>query len=386
MPDIAIHVTAFRFWAVFFVGVVVLVPLQGGPLRSWAWSAVNMLFLAAILTATNWVMVAGALVLLFVLLHGLRTLALAPIIKVALSLACVGLFVIHKFPSIPGPFGTARSILAAIAFSYVVLRMVELLRAVFEGRHPAPDLPSMINYLVPFHMLAAGPIQNFEDFVNQPQERQPLTTAEALQYSERIVWGLFKKFVLAAILDKVFLTGFQVHGWRWVLEAQLFFIWLYLDFSALSDIAVGIGGLLGLATPENFDSPLLARNMINFWERWHISLSQFVRRNLYIPIQLWLMRRTSGAFPLWCSSIAFTIAFGFVGVWHRGTVRFLLWGLLNAAGLVVTNLYRYWLTRSLRAKGMKTYMAHGPIRAAATVITFEFVAFSLAFAFTPESI
>src|SRR5208282_4285771 len=142
----------------------------------------------------------------------------------------------------------------AVAFSYVVLRMVELLRAVFEGRHAAPDFPSVINYLVPFHMLAAGPIQDFGDFVNQPPQRPNLTASVALQYSERIVWGLFKKFVLAAILDKVFLTGFRVHGWRWVLEAQLFYLWLYRDFSALADIAVGIGGLRGLATPENFDN------------------------------------------------------------------------------------------------------------------------------------
>jgi len=384
MPDIGVHIAAFRFWAVFFFAVVVLVPLQGGPLRSWAWSAVNMLFLATILTPAHWVMVAAALLFLFVFLHALRMTAVAPVFKVALGLACVGLFVIHKFPAIPGPFSTARDILTAVAFSYIALRLVELLRAVFEGRHPVPDLPSMINYLVPFHMLAAGPIQDYEDFVNQPQKRPSVTPAEALRYSERIAWGLFKKFVLAAILDKVFLTGFRVQGWRWLLEAQLFYIWLYLDFSALTDIAVGIGGLLGLATPENFDAPLLARNMINFWEKWHISLSLFVRRNLYIPIQLALMRRTSGELPLWCSSIAFTIAFAFVGIWHRGTVRFLLWGLLNAAGLIVTNLYRYYLARSLGAKGVKRYMANVPIRVAATVITFEFVAFSLAFAFSPE--
>jgi len=331
-------------------------------------------------------MATAALVFFFVLLQAVRQPTLTAIAKVALALACVGPFVIHKFPDIPGPFLTARSILTAVAFSYIVLRMVELLRAVFEGRHPVPDFPSLINYLVPFHMLAAGPIQSYEDFVKQPQKRPALTTPETLQYSERIAWGLFKKFVLAAILDKVFLTGFHVHGWRWILEAQLFYIWLYLDFSALSDLAVGLGGILGLATPENFDNPLLARNMINYWEKWHISLSQFIRRNLYIPIQLKLMRATSGTRPLWCSSIAFTIAFAFCGVWHRGTVRFLLWGLLNAAGLIVTNLYRTHLTRSLGAKGMKRYMANVPIRAAATAITFEFVAFALAFAFAPDSL
>ena len=84
---------------------------------------------------------------------------------------------------------------------------------------------------------------------------------------------------------------------------QLNYLWLYLDFSAYSDIAVGVGRLMGVATPENFNRPYLARNMIDFWERWHISLSLFIRRNMFIPIQLALMRRTDGRRPLLVASV-----------------------------------------------------------------------------------
>jgi D-alanyl-lipoteichoic acid acyltransferase DltB (MBOAT superfamily) len=155
------------------------------------------------------------------------------------------------------------------------------------------------------------------------------------------------------------------------------YVWLYLDFSAYSDIAVGIGGLLGVATPENFRRPYLARNITDFWERWHISLSMWIRRNLFFPIQVTLVRRTGGKHALWCASIAIFIAFVLCGVWHGLTMPFLLWGLANAIGLVVVNLYRHWLRKRLGGKGVARYMSSVPIRIAAIIVTFEFIAFTV---------
>jgi len=380
MDDLLVDLTAGKFWLVFVVALLVLTPLRGGRLRSWAWAAVNVAFLKTILYRQHFLVTLCALLFAWLLFKvaGFRSWRVVGI--TTLAVATLFLFLVHKFPALSqlAPRGVL-SVLAAIGFSYVALRMVEVLRAVIEERHPAPALAATINYLVPFHMLAAGPIQSFDEFVTQPPKPAVLTTEQVLRSTERIAWGLFKKFVLASLLQKVGLTGFRVHGWYLVVEAQLFYIWLYLDFSALSDIAVGIGGLLGLATPENFDRPYMARNMIDFWERWHISLSQFIRRNLYMPIQLWLVRRTSAQRPLLCATVAFTVAFGLCGLWHAGTLRFLLWGLLNALGLIVTNLYRYYLAKRLGAKGVKRYLANRPIRALATFVTFEFVAFSLAF-------
>jgi len=265
----------------------------------------------------------------------------------------------------------------------VALRIVEVFRAVGEGRHPAPGLLATINYVVPFHMLAAGPIQGYDEFVAQPPVPPPLSARDALEAAERIALGLVKKFVLAYVLQELFLTGFRAHGPYLLWEAQVFSIWLFLDFSGYSDVAVGAGRLLGVATPENFHRPYFARNLINYWERWHISLSMFIRRNLFIPVQLTLMRRTAGRHALWCASAAFGVAFVFCGLWHGMTVRFLLWGLLHAVGLIVVNLYRHWLTRRLGAQGVRQYLADWRIRAAAVLVTFEYVAFSLVVAFYP---
>ena len=155
-------------------------------------------------------------------------------------------------------------------------------------------------------------------------------------------------------------------------EAQLTLIWLYLDFSAYSDVAVGVGRLIGVATPENFNRPYLARNIIDFWERWHISLSQFIRRNIFIPLQLALLRCTDGQRPLLVASLAFSVSFLLCGLWHQISLRWLAWGAFHAAALVICNLYRYWLTKRLGRKGVNRYVANRWIRLVMMALTFEF--------------
>lgn len=363
--------------AVLGCGILFLIRVRNARIRKWLVMALNLLFLSLAFPERSVIASLALVIMVFLFLQAVSSLAWRPWAALALTAATLGLFLLHKLPAIPGPPHDLQIFLARVGFAYVALRILDLLRAVFEQRHPPPTLIGTINYLLPFHMMLAGPIQSYDDYVNQPSVPPPLTTGQALRALERIGWGAFKKFVLALILEKLFLTGYQSHGWHLALETQVFYIWLFLDFSGLSDIAVGIGGLLGLRTPENFDRPYLARNMINFWDRWHISLSQFIRSNLFTPIQLWLMRRTSGRYALWCASVAFTISFALCGLWHGLGKRYLAWGLLNALGLAMTNLYRHYLTRRLGTKGVKRYLANQPIRVCATILTFEFVALSL---------
>jgi D-alanyl-lipoteichoic acid acyltransferase DltB (MBOAT superfamily) len=364
-------------WLALGCGLLFLIPVRNARARTWLLTAINLIFLRLLLSSSKMISILALVVVIHFLLKAVSLKGWRKGAVIALGAATLGLFLLHKLPDSPGAPGQVQRFLAAVGFSYVTLRILYLLRAVFEQRHPAPDFAGTINYLLPFHMLLAGPIQSYDDYVSQPGVPPPITTAQALRATERIAGGVFKKFALAFVLRSLFLTGFRSHGWHFALEAQVFYIWLFLDFSGLSDIAIGIGGLLGIKTPENFDRPYLARNMINFWERWHISLSQFIRSNLYIPIQLQLTRRTFGRQPLWCASAAFTVAFALCGLWHGLSARYLLWGLLNAGGLIATNLYRHYLRRYLGAKGVKTYLANQPIRVLATVLTFEFVAFSL---------
>ena len=273
----------------------------------------------------------------------------------------------------------ARGILVAIGFSYLAMRCVELLRAGVDGLVGGKDVLDAINYQIPFHMLAAGPIQSWAAFRNQPLLPTTLDEESTLQGFERIAGGLLKKFVLANFLETTLLTGFRAPWPYTLLEAQVYCIWVYLDFSAYCDIAVGAGILLGIPTPENFMNPLLARNIIQFWERWHITLSQFLRRNLFIPIQLNLMRRFEGRRPLLIASLAFAVTFLLCGLWHGLSLRFLLWGALHASALITCNLYRKWLNKTIERKALARYFESPLIRGVSIILTFEFVSFSLVF-------
>jgi D-alanyl-lipoteichoic acid acyltransferase DltB (MBOAT superfamily) len=391
------------FWLTLAVAVAVLTPLTRPAIRQWAWAVVNLAFVgyllgpadmtyawelvqqgafgdaAMALAATDLLKVCGAVfvahgVLQAVARHWLGALPLA-----MGGMAAAALFVIHKLPALASVenLGPLKAVLVTVGFSYVALRLADALRSVRDGVQPAPNLAATVNYLLPFHMLAAGPIQPYADFQSQPAVPPPLTASDALRGVERIATGLFKKYVLANLIDEIFLSQFRAPFPYLVLEVQCYYLWFYLDFSAYSDIAVGAGRLMGVATPENFNRPYLARNLIDFWDRWHISLSQFIRRNLFIPIQLNLMRRTSGRAALWCATAAFSVSFLFCGLWHGLETRWALWGGMHALGLVAASWYRDWLRRRLSREALNRYMANRGIRLAATILTQEFVASTL---------
>jgi D-alanyl-lipoteichoic acid acyltransferase DltB (MBOAT superfamily) len=372
-----IDVSTPSFWVVVSGGSVFLTPIVQANLRRALWALVNLVFLWLLL-GHSLLPVAAGLVVFYLMLRSLAAAKPLPFILLLLTTA-TALFVIHKLPWIGQQLHAPAvpPILATIGYSYVFLRLIDVARATWERRTPPPDLVDLINYLLPFHMLAAGPIQAWDEFVAQPRIPAPLTATQALTFVERIVHGLFKKYVLAFIVLNVFLTHGHATGWYRLVEMNMAYIWLYLDFSAYSDIAVGIGGLIGVATPENFRRPYLARNITDFWERWHISLSMWIRRNLFFPMQISFVRRTNGKYALWCASIAIFISFVLCGAWHGLNEPFLLWGLVNALGLVAVNLYRHWLRKWLGSKGVARYLSSVPIRIVAIVLTFEFIAFSV---------
>jgi D-alanyl-lipoteichoic acid acyltransferase DltB (MBOAT superfamily) len=207
------------------------------------------------------------------------------------GLAVLLLSAIHKLPHAAPAHGAARlgSVLSGIGFSYVALRIIDAIRVLREGTHSLADLPATIKYLMRFHMLSAGPIQSYEEFATQAEVLAPLSDSRALSAMERESSGLFKKFVPANYLDRVFLNGFHASGSYFLSEVQINFIWLFLDYSAYSDVAVGLGTLMGIATAENFPQPYLARNVIEFWARWRFSLSRFIRRRMFFPAHVTFM-------------------------------------------------------------------------------------------------
>ncbi len=267
MPNNLIALNSPLFWVTFFIAFVVLTPVKNLILRKWIFAGINIGFLTQLL---KWKIIGilGLVLLLGLLLSAIQHRLLRVFSAAAVIIIGLYLFILHKGVSLPaGPYKLdLMAALSTVGFAFVALRIVEVLRAVLEGRQRAPDYLMLINYLLPFHMLAAGPIQAYDDFAsnNHLTEASTKTAREYFVGIERIAGGLFKKFVIATIIKNMFLTNFQVGGAYLLVEMQMFLIWLYFDFSAYSDIAVGVGSILGIATPENFNKPFLAPNLIDF--------------------------------------------------------------------------------------------------------------------------
>jgi membrane protein involved in D-alanine export len=387
MSSYIIDLAKPEFWVTFLTAILLLAPMANGQFRSLRFAVINLGFLTALLGWQGGIALLVGSVIAWFLTVAIKNKKLRPIFVTVALLLCITLFLMHKIHSIGAAIKLqgAAPILSVIAFSYVCLRLIDMFRSLWEERLPFPNLIQVINYCLPFHMLAAGPIQSYEEFITQPDEPRRIEPREVLRGFERLGFGVFKKFVLAFVIQKIFLTDFTAGNGYWALEAQMFFIWLYIDFSAYSDIAVGIGRIIGVHTPENFNRPYLARNITVFWERWHISLSMWIRRNLFYPTQIAALRVTGNRWPMWCASVAFMVSFLLCGLWHGISWNFVVWGVMHASGLIIVNLYKKRLSKKLKTKGVKQYMANPWIKAVAMAITFEWVAIShLTFFFSTE--
>ena len=204
-----------RFWLFVAVAASVLNALVHQYARKWAFALMNLAFVYLYLNLKmTLAMLASLLVVACLwLMRSGRTRSAAAILG---GLWLLILFVFHKrsdlFVERVPPLQHLESFLSTIGFSYVALRIYELGRAVGEGRHEAPGFASTVNYLLPFHMLVAGPIQSYDEFITQAAVPPPLKAVEALDAFDRIAGGLFKKYVLASLIQKVFLTDYRASG------------------------------------------------------------------------------------------------------------------------------------------------------------------------------
>ena len=384
----------FLFWVAF-----TLVDAQK---NSRLWASANLTLITLVVGWTGALYACAGVALFYGLAQGVSACAThatskdsKPLKWAQLSLpfalgVSLALLIIHKTEWVlRADSSLTKSVLLTVGFSYVCLRVIDLISEVRRTPEVAPSFVNTLNYLLPFHMLTAGPIQKYSDFIeHHPHKRGSLSAQDYVNRwvtgGERIAQGLVKKYCVAAFIQSVCLTNFTTTGWALLLGANLFYLWLYFDFSAYSDLAVGVGHLCGLHAPENFNRPLLSRNLTLFWERWHISLSLWIRHHLYTPIQLNLARKTRNMYPTLVSTCAFTVAFVVCGAWHELSVRFVCWGGLHALGLSVCHAYRQRLIQRWgRKKVRDIYMKNPWVKVLAIIITFEFVALSLLFAFHP---
>lgn len=225
-----------------------------------------------------------------------------------------------------------------LGISFFVFEFVHYLAEVRRGGEPIRSPLQFVLFSIFFPSLVAGPIKRYPQFLASLQEGAGRFSADNLAEGlRRIGLGYAKKVLLADNLTH-FLDLYQPQfaaldlAHRWIFVAGLA-ARILLDFSGYSDIAIGFARLLGVQLPENFNWPYLARNLQDFWQRWHISLSSWIRDYIYIPLggsRHGTPRRLLNGL----------IAFALCGLWHGAAWNFVAWGLYHGAGLGLCATYR----------------------------------------------
>ncbi|MCX6997540.1 MAG: MBOAT family protein [Kiritimatiellaeota bacterium] len=213
------------------------------------------------------------------------------------------------------------------AISYVI----DVHRGLIEPAHSVIDFAI---YKAFFPQLVAGPIIRASHFIPQFYQIMSVRRIDAGRAAALIMGGLFKKVVIANyiavnVVDPVFGNPWAYQGLDVLLAVYGYAVQIYCDFSAYSDIAIGVAQLLGFHFPENFNAPYFARSVREFWQRWHISLSTWLRDYLFFSLLGTRLGASRYALGL-CALLTFLLG----GLWHGAAWTFVLWGALQ--GLYMT--------------------------------------------------
>lgn len=268
------------------------------------------------------------------------------------------------------------TILLPVGISFYTFQTISYTVDVYRQKvEPVRNIIDFGFYVSFFPQLVAGPIVRAAEFIPQLYNKYRLTQREFGHAFFLILNGLIKKVLISDYIsinfvDRVFDTPLSYSGFENLMATYGYAIQIYCDFSGYTDMAIGLALLLGYRLPLNFNSPYKAINITDFWHRWHISLSSWLRDYLYIPIG----GNRKGKFRTHVN-IMITMLLG--GLWHGANIRFVIWGGLHGLGLVVHKIWcKLFPTRRKSSPFWRRFLAG--------FITFQLVNLSWIFFRAPD--
>ena len=225
------------------------------------------------------------------------------------------------------------NIILPIGLSFYILRAISYIIDVFRGKIKAEEsLLDFSIYIAFFPQLLSGPIMRASEFLPQLKDGGVKKLENMHEYFALILGGLFKKIAIASflatgIVNDVLAVPQNHSQLSVVLALYAYAIVIYCDFSGYSDIAVGISGLLGFKSPRNFNSPYSSLNFSDFWKRWHITFSSWLKDYVYIP----LGGNRKGKLRKYINLLITMIV---SGLWHGTGLNFIFWGISHGIGLI----------------------------------------------------
>jgi alginate O-acetyltransferase complex protein AlgI len=276
-----------------------------------------------------------------------------------------------------------------LGISFVTFQKIAFLVDVRARTVREFKLLDFLTFVFFFPQLIAGPIVHYRELVPQfAQINGRLNLRDLCVGISLFALGLFKKTVLADNIAPYATGVFEaaergepiglLSAW---LGGMAFLLQVYFDFSGYSDMAIGLSRLFGIRLPMNFNSPLKASNIIEFWNRWHVTLTRFLTAYAYSPILLWLTRRRMAAGKRVASNrnsppgvfallIAMPTLFTMFlsGLWHGAGINFILWGLLHGVFLTINHAWRQWRPQWEKKRYEKTMRPWGQVMTLAAVV------------------
>jgi D-alanyl-lipoteichoic acid acyltransferase DltB (MBOAT superfamily) len=299
---------------------------------------------------------------------------------------------LKKYTFLPGPF-LLHFPYFTLGLSYIFFRVLHLLIEAGEGAGTEEQrhigfIPYLL-YTMNFTTLISGPIQRYDEFGRDQFAVLPLSLEPATigQQLERIIRGFFKVNVLAMLLHMMQENGLEQltqpvpveHKMLAAIQMAIAYpLFLYANFSGYIDIVIALARLMRIQLPENFDRPFSASSFLDFWNRWHITLSKWLKTYVYNPLLMVLMRRISSSSmePL-LGLICFFVTFFLIGVWHGRTSEYIVFGILQGGGVAMNKIWQLCLARILGRKLYRDLSKNAIYIAFGRGLTFSWFAFTM---------
>lgn len=368
IPAVLLGLRGRRIGPWVLVASLAMLVIHVGDQRSaFDGASVNDLWIVAGYVLLQWAAARG-------LLH-LRARRATPLgFSVALVLALAPLVVV-KLMAVRDPAAG----IGFLGISYLTFRVLDVIVGINDQLITALSAAGYLSYLLFFPTASAGPIDRYRRFlgdVTAPRNRQEFVAG--LDEGVALIFrGLLYKFVLAAVIQAYWLE--PVSGGRSLASivsyTYAYSAYLFLDFAGYSALAIGVARLFGIGVPANFDRPFLAGNIVEFWNRWHISLSTWFRDHIYMRVVLVATRKKWFHSRYTASYVGFIITFVLMGLWHGFRWYFLLYGAYHAILFIGHSLLSRWARTRPGLQGSAGWRFLGRL-ATVNAVCFGFLVFS----------
>ena len=356
----------FLFLPVTLAGYV-LFDRFGGKARSlWLalaslafYAASNWQFVPLLLASVAFNFLAGSLLLRAKLTERPRFAALSA--GVAINLLALGYFKYAVF--LAANFNAAFSthlvvdVLLPVGISFYTFTQIAFLVDAYRGQVARYGLPHYALFVTYFPHLIAGPILHHKDMIPQFEDERARFPSQHLLTAGLMIFaiGLFKKTCMADGIQPFVALAFgpipPSFDQAWI-GALAYTFQIYFDFSGYSDMAVGLSLMFGIFLPVNFNSPYQARNIIDFWRRWHMTMTRFFTDYIYTPLAAKLMRRSvsrshsAAVRVLLVLCLPVVVTFLLVGLWHGAGWGFIIWGAVQGLAMAINLIWRELATNT----------------------------------------